>query len=298
MDLTEPLKLVQEKVQGWINATIQLLPNVLAAILIFIIFLILAKIIKKVSLKTLKSVIKSHAALNLIANLASFTVLAIGLVVTLGILQLDKTVTSLLAGAGIVGLAISFAFQDIAANFVSGTLIAFRKPFEVNDIIKSNDYVGKIEEINLRYTLIRTFQGQSVLIPNKIIYNNPLVNYTINGARRIDLEIGVSYGDDLEKVKHVTLEALKQLESINQEKEIIFHYSEFGNSSINFFVRFWVDYKKSHKEYLDGLHDAIVAIKKAFDENDITIPFPIRTLDFGIKGGKTLAEMDLNQKES
>lgn len=299
MDLSEPLKLIQDKVQNWITATIELLPNMFAAVLIFLVFIFLARIIKKVSQKTLKSVIRSHAALNLVTNLVSISIIAVGLVVTLGILQLDKTVTSLLAGAGIVGLAISFAFQDIAANFVSGTLIAFRKPFEVNDIVESNDYTGKIEEINLRYTLIRTFQGQSVLIPNKMIYNNPLINYSINGERRIDLGVGISYGDDLEKVKQVTLDALKPLKSINHDKNIMFHYSEFGNSSINFVVRFWVQYTHLHKNYLDGTHDAIVAIKKAFDENDITIPFPIRTLDFGIKGGKTLSEMNIDlSKES
>ncbi len=294
MDLIAPLELIQKKIQGWISATIELLPNMFAAILIFILFLILSRLVKKIALKTLKKVIKSHAALNLVSNLASFTIVAIGFVVTLGILQLDKAVTSLLAGAGIVGLAISFAFQDIAANFVSGTLIAFRKPFEVNDIVESSDYTGTIEEINLRYTLIRTFQGQSVLIPNKLIYNNPLTNYSINGRRRIDLEVGISYGDDLEKVKQITLDALKPLKSINQNEGIMFHYSEFGNSSINFVVRFWVHYRRSHTEYLDGLHDAIVAIKKAYDENDITIPFPIRTLDFGIKGGKTLSDMKIN----
>lgn len=294
MELTAPFKLIQEKIQGWISSTIELLPNMFAAIIIFIIFFLLSRLIKKIALKSLKSVIKSHAALNLVSNLASFTIVAIGFVVTLGILQLDKTVTSLLAGAGIVGLALSFAFQDIAANFVSGTLIAFRKPFEVHDIIESTDFMGTIEEINLRYTLIRTFQGQSVLIPNKLIYNNPLTNYSINGKRRIDLEIGISYGEDLEKVKQVTLDALKPLDTINHNEDVMFHYSEFGNSSINFVVRFWVHYSRSQKEYLDGLHDAIVAIKKAYDENNITIPFPIRTLDFGIKGGKTLSEMNVN----
>ena len=294
MDLTTPFELVQEKLQDWINTIIKLLPNAIAGILIIIIFLILSRIIKKIVEKSLKHVIKSHAALKLITNLSSFIIVSVGFVITLGVLHLEKAVTSLLAGAGIVGLAISFAFQDIAANFVSGVLIAFRKPFEVNDIIETNDYTGKIEEINLRYTLIRTFQGQALIIPNKMIFNNPLLNFTENGMRRIDLAIGISYGEDLERVKEITLNAVKDLKSIRQDKDIMFHYYEFGDSSINFVLRFWVDYVQSHKTYLDGMHDVIVAVKKAYDENDITIPFPIRTLDFGIKGGSTLSDMKLN----
>lgn len=295
MELSAPFELVQERIQSWISSIIALLPNMVAAVLIFIIFLILSRILKKIVKKSFRKLIRSHAALNLVANLSSFIIVAVGFVIMLGVLELEKTVTSLLAGAGIIGLAISFAFQDVTANFVSGVLIAFRKPFEVNDIIETNDYMGTIEEINLRYTLIRTFQGQAIVMPNKMIFNNPLINYTENGMRRIDLAVGISYGDDLEKVKHVTLDAVKNLDGIMQEKEIMFHYSEFGNSSINFVIRFWVQYRLTHKSYLDGLHNAIVAIKKAYDENDITIPFPIRTLDFGIKGGQTLSEMKLNQ---
>lgn len=297
MDLSAPFEMVKEKFQSWIESIIEMFPNLVAAVLIMLIFYILSRIVNKLSMKALSKVVRSSAALNLVSNLLSIGIIGVGFVIALGVLELEKTVTSLLAGAGILGLAIGFAFQDIAANFVSGTLIAFQKPFEVNDVIETNSFFGKIEESNLRYTLLRTFQGQLVVIPNRMLYDNPLINYSLNGMRRIDLEVGISYGDDLEKVKRVTLDALKNIESIKQDEEIMFHYSGFGNSSINFVVRFWVEYSRSHKNYFDGMHDAIVAIKKAFDENDITIPFPIRTLDFGIKGGKTLSEMDINISE-
>ena len=107
-----------------------------------------------------------------------------------------------------------FALQDIASNFVSGVLMALRKPIQIGDVIESNSHFGTVININLRSTINRTMQGQHVHIPNKDIYNKPIINYSEEGKRRIDLKCGVSYGDDLEKVKQVTIEAIQSIEYI------------------------------------------------------------------------------------
>jgi small conductance mechanosensitive channel len=145
--------------------------------------------------------------------------------------------------------------------------------------------------MNIRTTNLRTFQGQIVLIPNKEVYQNPIVNYTETGERRIDLSVGVSYGDDLEKARKVAIEAVKGIPNLREDKGITFYYDEFKDSSINFNIRLWVDYKGDNRYYLQVKNDGIMRIKKAFEENDISIPFPIRTLDFGIKGGEKLNEV-------
>lgn len=153
--------------------------------------------------------------------------------------------------------------------------------------------MGKVEEINLRDTTIRTFQGEMVIIPNKEVFQNPIENYSLLGKRRIDLKIGVSYGDDLQKVLDVTLNAVKGINGLSDEDEVTMFYKEFGDSSINFIIRLWIK-NPDQPVYLQAGSDAIMRIKKAYDENDIMIPFPIRTLDFGIKGGTTLKEMPIN----
>ena len=107
---------------------------------------------------------------------------------------------------------------------------------------------------------------------------------------RIDLGVGVSYGDDLKKVKEVAIDAVKDIPG-RTDDEIKLYFTEFGDSSINFFVAVWVEYN-SRANYLESQSEAIIAIKDAFDNNDITIPFPIRTLDFGIKGGQKIDSMD------
>jgi small conductance mechanosensitive channel len=132
-------------------------------------------------------------------------------------------------------------------------------------------------------------QGQHIHIPNKDIYNKPIINYSEEGKRRIDLKCGVSYGDDLEKVKRVTIEAVQGIEYILPKEGITLFFKGFGDFSIDFEVRYWVDFKKQ-PDYLAAMSDGIMRIKKAYDENNIMIPFPIRTLDFGMKGGEKLNE--------
>ena len=212
----------------------------------------------------------------------------------LGILQLDKTVTSMLAGVGIIGLALGFAFQDTIANLVSGIIIAFRKPYDIGDIIESNGYFGKVFRIDLRTTDIQLLQGPVVLVPNRNVLQNAVINYSEYGWRRVDLGIGVSYGEDLENVRKVTLEAVQQVENLDASKDVTFYYEEFGDSSINFTVRFWVKYTDRNAVYLKAKSDAIMNIKSAYNAAGIVIPFPIRTLDFGIKGGEKLSQMEIN----
>jgi len=287
MNLEEGYSLITEKLESWLNTAIEMLPNLAAALLVLLVFYFISSIIKKYSGKILHKVTNNKTIVGLAQTVFGVLILGAGVFIALGILNLDGTVTSLLAGAGIIGLALGFAFQDIAANFISGILLSIRHPFGIGDIIDSNDYFGVVQKLNLRNTVIKTPQGQIVYIPNKEVYENPFKNYTKNGERRIDLQCGVSYGDDLEKARKITLDAINSLDGIDKDKGIDFYYEEFGGSSINYVVRFWVDFR-THVDYLSPRSEAIIAIKKAYDENDIMIPFPIRTLDFGIRGGEKL----------
>ncbi len=296
MEIQKSFNLVTDKIQNWLSGLIALLPNMLVAIFVMIIFYLIAKLVKKLLHKVSIKITTSNQVAKLVSTAAYLVVLTAGLIISLGVLQLEKTVTSLLAGAGILGLALSFAFQDIVTNFVSGVLISIRKPYSEGDIIESQGLTGNVLKISFRNTEIKTFQGQKIFIPNKIIYQNPLTNFSAHESRRIDLSVGVSYGDDLQKVKEVTLKAVSEIASFDNSKEVKLFYNEFGDSSINFTVNFWVRYIADNSAYMQARSDAIMSIKKAFDANGITIPFPIRTLDFGIKGGEKLSEMEINTK--
>tara|TARA_Y100000768_G_scaffold388986_1_gene389716 strand:+ start:10279 stop:11196 length:918 start_codon:yes stop_codon:yes gene_type:complete len=289
IDLKESLKLLEGKISDWYEGIIKLIPNIAVAFIVLIAFMILAKMAKKLVAQILPRLTKNKAVINLLTTLTSFGVMLVGLFVALEILNLDKTVTSILAGAGVIGLALGFAFQEVASNFVSGILIAFREPYQIGDIVKAKDYFGEVTKINLRTTSLMTFDGLEVYIPNKYLFTEPFINYTTTPTRRLDILVGISYGDDLDQVEKITREALEAIEQRDTDREIEIYFQEFGSSSINFQVRIWVEYP-GHQSYLKARHTAIKNIKKAFDKNEITIPFPIRTIDFGIKGGKGLAD--------
>lgn len=291
--LSDAFQLITSKLETWISEFISMLPNFLISCLIVVVFWLIARAVRKLLIKGLQKVSDSEALIKLSGTLAYFGVIAIGTFVALSVVHLDKAVTSLLAGVGVIGLALAFAFQDIAANFVAGVLMATNKPFKIGDLVATNGFEGNITDMNLRASTLRTYQGQDVIIPNKEIFQNPLTNFTTHPKRRIDLNVGVSYGDDLEKSEEVAMKAIEALSIIDSDEGVSMFYHTFGDSSVNFTIRFWVDEHKQAK-YLAAMSQGVKAIKKAFDENEITIPFPIRTLDFGIKGGKSISSTELH----
>lgn len=289
-----------EKVDSWWETFVSMIPNMAVAIVLLLFFIVLSRYGAKLFRRLFYETSKRKSLTNLFTTIIQYSILTIGIFVVLSILQLNKAVTSILAGVGIIGIALGFAFQDIAANFISGIILAFRTPFKVNDIIQVKEVMGTVKVINLRVTIVKTFTGQEVFIPNKDVMQNPITNYTVLGKRRIDLSVGVSYGDDLEKVQSVVLEAIKNVEGVIDHDSTVFDYEEFGDSSIVFNIRFWIDYP-GQPGYFTVKTKAIIAIKKALDENDIMIPFPIRTMDFGIRGGEKLSDMKIaigKEKES
>jgi small-conductance mechanosensitive channel len=292
MDINKITNLISEKLTVWFEALVKLLPNILLAAVILVLGLYIAKYIRKIASKLIAKISYNLTLNNLFSSIIYFSAIGVIIFTVLSILQLDKAVTSILAGAGILGLGLAFAFQDIAANFISGIFISFRKPIRVGDIVEIGDYMGKIQEVNLRDTVIQTFKGQTVIIPNKEVFQNPIENYSHIKKRRFDLSVGVSYGDDLDLVQQVTHDAVKDIPGLSQTDAIKVYFTEFGDSSVNLSVRMWIA-TPEQPDYNTVGSEAIKRIKKAYDANNIMIPFPIRTLDFGIKGGTTMTEMPI-----
>jgi len=292
-DLIDGYEAVTKKLSGWAYGLFEMLPNIVVAVLLLIGFYLLGKLMRKYSQRFFHQFVRNDAVCSLLSTAVFYFFIFEGLFLALNALELEQTVTQLLAGAGIIGLALSFAFQSIATNIISGVIIAVQKPLKYGDLIRTGDYQGVVKEIGLRVVTLRTFEGEDVFIPSKDIIENPLLNFTHTPYRRLKLEVGVSYGEDLERVEKITVDSLKKLPFLLAGEEILLSYSGFGDSSINFEVFIWID-TNIQREFLIARSEAVIAIKKAYDANDITIPFPIRTLDFGIKGGQTLSEMQVN----
>lgn len=289
--MTSTIESVSDKITIWLNELILALPNFLVAVVVVIISALLAKLARRIVTGSIARISDekptTQSVSELLGTIAYVAVLASGTFIALGILQLDGIVTSLLAGAGIIGLALGFAFQDIASNFIAGILLSVRTPFVNGDLIRSNDYTGVVTDIDLRNTTLTTGQGDTVIIPNASVYQNPLVNYTSTTERRVDLSCGVGYGDDLEKAEQVAVKAAEELAGRDPDKPIKLFYTEFGDSSVNFILQVWLT-NASQGAFMDAQSLLIKRLKRAFDDEGITIPFPIRTLDFDPNGGVPL----------
>jgi small conductance mechanosensitive channel len=282
--------LLAAKVTGWMRDFILLLPNLAVAVAALVGFWLLAKLARSLLHRLLRRVSHSEQVNRVLGQAVFLALMAAGLFIALGIVGLQKTVASLLAGAGIIGLALGFAFQDIAANFMAGIYLSIEHPFRAGHLIQSKDIQGIVKRVHLRWTEIRTPQGQVILVPNKQIFENPITNFSATGQRRVDLKAGVSYGDDLEKVKRVAIQALEAMPSRKPDTEVELFFEDLSDSSINLVARFWIDFTSRQADYLRAKSEAIERLKKAFDQNGITMPFPTRTLDFAVKGGESLSQ--------
>ncbi|MFD2909907.1 mechanosensitive ion channel family protein [Flavobacterium ardleyense] len=282
-DFNKITDLINGKLNFWLEAIVKLLPNIFLAALVLVLGIYLARFIKRIAVKIVSKITKNVTLQNLFGSIIHFTILGVVLFTVLTILNLDKAVTSILAGAGILGLALAFAFQDIASNFMSGIFLSFRKPLKVGDIVEIKGYMGRVLEINLRDTVMQTFQGKTVIIPNKEVFQNPIENYSYLEKRRFDLELKVLLTEDLEKVHDVTLAAVSDIEALSPEDETKVYFYEIGNSAIHVSIRMWIN-TPEQTTYNEVGSEAIIKITKAYKTNNITIPFPIQTLDIKSNG--------------
>ncbi|MAZ29276.1 MAG: mechanosensitive ion channel protein MscS [Cytophagaceae bacterium] len=268
-----------DKLEGWVQDFILKLPNLLLAIVLFIIFWILGKYVSKLFTNVIMKHVKQQSIKVMVGKLVFAVTVLIGFFFALGVLDLDKVLTSVLAGAGVVALAIGLALQGTLNNTFSGVILSFLPRIQLGDWVETNGFAGFVEDINLRSIIVRENDNNLVMIPNASIIENPFKNFSQTPRSRIFVNCGVGYESDLEKVKQVTIDAVKNIFPQEGNEAIELFYTEFGDSSINYVLRFWTPALKQ-KDISEARNMAIMAIKKAYDAEDINIPFPIRTLDF------------------
>jgi len=266
-------KLIEDKLVRWWTYAIRMLPNFVLAIVVLAVTIFIARIIQRLAQKFVMSFSKSESLSGLVAGVLYSLVIILGTMMALEIMQLEKTVTSLLAGVGIIGLALGFAFQDLTANFISGAFIAVKRPFDIGHIVETNGFVGTIEEIRLRSTTLRTFAGLNVIIPNKDIFQKPIINYSLSKERRVELEFMIGNNVDLHYIAQQIEEALKGAGSEELIRDVNVFYEAIEDPKIKLYISFWTSNSEPN-EFMKARHLAILAIYKVFTTNKIyTIQF-------------------------
>jgi small conductance mechanosensitive channel len=295
MNLGEAVQKMMAKLSSWLEQLILMLPNLVVATFVVFASWLLARLVRSLILQLLRRASSVEEINGLLASLLSFATMTAGVFIALGIVGLDKTVTSMLAGAGIVALAIGLAFQNIASNFIAGIFLSTRRPFQTNHVIETNNFSGTVQRMSLRSTELRTPQGQIVLIPNKEVFEKPIVNYTVSKERRVDLKVDVAYTEDLERVKTIISQALEAISFRQARRDVELFYEEFADSSIKLAIRFWIDFARQ-TDFLQARSAAIEKIKQAFDAHNII--FPSRTLTLDIATSEKLFKISADHGDS
>jgi len=197
-------------------------------------------------------------------------VLLLGLIIATA--QLGIEVGPLLAGLGIAGFVIGFALQDTLSNFASGMMILIYRPFDVGDVIEAGGVMGKVHEMNLVATMVLTFDNQLLVVPNKQIWSGVIRNVNHQSKRRVDMTFGIGYSDDIPKAEKVLREIVEGHDKVLKDPEPVIRLHELGDSSVNFVVRPW----SKTDDYWDVHWDITREVKRRFDEDGISIPFPQR----------------------
>ncbi|MBP2830720.1 mechanosensitive ion channel [Aquimarina sp. U1-2] len=269
-----------EKLESWLDSIVVNLPNILIAVFVFVAALITAKYTSKLAKRILDKSRLQRSMKNIIAKFISILVVVIGLFLILGILNLDKALNTILAGAGVAGLAVGLALQGALANTYSGIILSYIKHIKFGDWVETNDYEGEVIDIDLRAVTIKQVDNNLVYIPNKLVVENPIKNYSTTAQSRVILKCGVGYESDLRAVKKLTIETIvNNFKAVKNKEDVLFLWREFGDSSINYELRFWIN-STSALEVAKAQSETMMLIKEVYDEHDINIPFPIRTLDF------------------
>jgi small-conductance mechanosensitive channel len=211
---------------------------------------------------------------SLLGGFARWGLLLLGFLVAATIVFPSISPANLLSTLGIGSVALGFAFKDILQNWLSGLLILYRQPFRRGDQIKSGEFEGTVEHIEARATLIRTYDGQRVVIPNSDIYTRAVTVRTAFPKRRSDYDVGIGYGDDVENACRVILRALEGVEGVEKDPAPEVIPWELDASTVNLKVRWWSDSKLSNVVHSRGR--VVLAVKQALSEAGIDLPFPTR----------------------
>jgi small conductance mechanosensitive channel len=278
------------QVAGWGATFINMLPSLVVAVIVVILFVALSFLVERMVHRATWKLSGHRHIGRIMGKMSLLATIAAGLILAMDILNLDRAVASMLAGLGIVGLAVGLGAKDIFANFASGLVLHFVHPFRIGDLVKFGEIRGYVENLQLRSTIIRTTQGQRVTLPNSTVMGNAIINYTISGARRVDLDWSVSQVEDLPKAEKLAIQAVESLEMPlrNPSRPVELFYEKVGDYTIDFKIRFWTE--PEQQTYLRARSEAIKAIKQVYAENGVGMPSPIRAIDFGVAGGTSLRE--------
>jgi len=242
--------------------------KLILAVVVLVLGLIIIKSLTKGLIKIMKRANVSDSLIPFLRSLASIGLKLLLFISVLGMVGVEMT--SFIAVLGAAGLAVGLALQGTLQNFAGGVIILLFKPYKVGDYIDTNGYAGTVKEIQIFTTIMNTPDNKTIIIPNSPIATGSLVNYSAQTSRRVDFTFGIGYEDDIEKAKKILMSMLEKHDKIKGDPAPFVRVVELADSSVNFAVRAWVE----AADYWDVYFDITEQVKKDFDNEGISIPYP------------------------
>lgn len=249
--------------------------NLIIFILFLIAFVIASKVIKRILLRRVLPRFEIESGLRYtLARISQYIIVTIGILISFQFIGIN--LSSLAVIFGFLSVGIGFGLQNITSNFISGLIVLFERPISVGDRVEVAGIQGDVLEINIRATKIRTLNKVSIIVPNSEFVSSNVINYSHGDPEyRLDVEVGVSYGSDLDTVLKALIEVAKENKNVLQNPEPQVHLVSFGDSAWNMQLRVWIPDVKRYPIIRNEVNQAIV---RKFQEYDIEIPFPQRDL--------------------
>lgn len=275
---------------------VERIPYFVASIVVILIFWFLSIVFKKVVYKLLGSRNRHQNLVKVFQRVGGALIIFIGFMIAMVVAVPGFTPAKLIGALGIGSVAIGFAFKDIFQNLLSGILLLLSEPFRIGDQIVSGEYEGTVEDIKIRATTIKTYDGRQVVIPNSDLYTSALTVNTAYKQRRLQLAVGIGYADDIAEAKSEIMQALDRADSVSKQASPTIIAVNLGDSTIDLVVRWFID-DGTQANKVSSIDQVLIEIKTALDMAGIDMPFPVRTIDLSDPSVKAIVNK-LNEQES
>ncbi|MDQ6843442.1 MAG: mechanosensitive ion channel [Bacteroidota bacterium] len=260
------------------NKFLLALPRIVLAIVLLVIVFYIAAYIARLLKRRLSSGEHDPLFVRFLSKITKVAVIICGLILALQTLGLTGIAGGLLAGAGISAFIFGFAFKDIAENFLGGVILAFNRPFSLNDTIVIREFTGHIVALNFRTTHIKTFDEGDVFIPNAIVIKEPLTNLTRDGKIRLNFVVGIAYEDNITNAIAAILEAMEPIADLKQDIKPFAVVEELSVSTVNLKVYFWANTFDYRKGVLQIKSEVITKVKEALEAKGFSLPADIQEI--------------------
>lgn len=298
--MQDPSMSLSESITEFYSDFIELLPGIGMGVVIVVLGILISSWLGQFARKRISKKTQDPLMSKFLGQALKYTLIIIAIMLALRAAGLGAIAAGILTAAGASAVVLGFAFKDIGENFIAGIILAFGRPFDVDDTVEIGENFGKVKALEFRYTKLKTFDGKDVYIPNSDVLTEPVTNYTEDGFFRWDFIVGIAYEDDIEGAKKTVLEALRKEPNVieDPEHENFVIEDELATSTVNLKVFFWVDTKDFRRMALITKGNVVRNVKEALEEAGYSMPADIQEIKLygGETGFPVRLEMDQEKK--